>query len=151
LWEDTTPAPGVVFDIAVKGLRIAAAVVSGSGFIVRAYNVNSGSMEWQDRPTIAPGFRQTILAVELNDDALYAAGRSGPDFGNSEFMVRAYDARSGALLWDDRSHPSTNTAAVDLALGKFRLFVAGYTTDSSTDSDFLIRAYDIRFDTATGP
>jgi hypothetical protein len=77
---------------------------------------------------------------------VYAAGSSGEFFGNSEFLVRAYNAADGSLLWDDRSHASTETAAVDLALGKFRLFVAGYTFNSSTETDFLIRAYDTRSD-----
>ena len=73
------------------------------------------------------------------------AGLAGQDFGNSEFLVRAYDAHDGTLLWDDRSHPSSQTVAVDLQLGKFRLFVAGYAFDSATGLDFLIRGYDIRF------
>jgi len=52
------------------------------------------------------------------------------------------------LLWDDRSHSSPRTTAVDLALGKSRVFVAGYTTTSATNSDFLIRAYAARPNTA---
>jgi hypothetical protein len=70
----------------------------------------------------------------------------------SELMVRAYQAGTGELLWDDRSHPSTDRFVdrflFDLALGKSRLFVVGYTIDqdSSPDADFVIRAYDIRGD-----
>jgi hypothetical protein len=94
------------------------------------------------------GFFENIHAIVLNENTVYAAGSAGQFFGNSEFLVRAYDVADGSLLWDDRSHASTETAAVDLALGKFRLFVAGYTSDGSTDADFLIRAYDARTDVA---
>jgi hypothetical protein len=103
-------------------------------------------VEWEDRPAIIPGFFENVRAIVLNEDTVYVAGSAGEFSGDSEFLVRAYDAVDGSLLWDDRSHASTETAAVDLALGKFRLFVAGYTFDSSTNTDFLIRAYDARSD-----
>jgi hypothetical protein len=41
-----------------------------------------------------------MLAVELNNDAVFAARNSGEDF---EFEFWSADARSGTLLWDDRS------------------------------------------------
>jgi outer membrane protein assembly factor BamB len=146
LWDDMCPTAGGIVDIAVAGSRIAAAISSGTGFAVRAYALSTGGLEWEQRPTISPGFFENVRAIVLNEDTVYAAGSSGEFFGNSEFLVRAYNAADGSLLWDDRSHASTETAAVNLALGKFRLFVAGYTSDSSTDADFLIRAYDARAD-----
>jgi len=148
LWDDMVPTAGGILDIAVAGSRIAAAISSGTGFAVRAYSLSTGALEWEDRPTISPGSFENVPSIVLNEDTVYAAGSAGEFFGNSEFMVRAYDAVNGSLLWDDRSHASSETAAVDLALGKFRLFVAGYTSDSSTDADFLIRAYDARVDAA---
>lgn len=146
LWDDMVPTSGGILDIAVAGSRIAAAIGSGTGFAVRAYSLRTGSLEWEDRPSISPGFFEDVRAVVLNEHTVYVAGSSGEFFGNSEFLVRAYNAVDGSLLWDDRSHASTETAAVDLALGKFRLFVAGSTFDSSTGADFLIRAYDARSD-----
>ena len=150
LWDDMVPTSGSILDIAVASSRIAAAISSGTGFAVRAYSLRTGGLEWEDRPTISPGFFENVSSIALNEDTVYAAGSAGEFFGNSEFLVRAYDAVDGSLLWDDRSHASTRTAAVDLALGKFRLFVAGYTSDSSTDADFLIRAYDARVDAGDG-
>src|SRR5262245_24260661 len=148
LWDDMVPTSGGIVDVAVAGSRIAAAISSGTGFAVRAYSLRTGALEWEDRPTISPGSVENVRAIVLNEDTVYVAGRAGEFFGNSKFLVRAYDAVDGSLLWDDRSHASTETAAVDLALGKFRLFVAGYTSDSPTDADFLIRAYDARVDVA---
>ena len=148
LWEDMAPTTGFVADIAVSGSRIAVAINAGPQFAIRAYDLSSGILQWEDRSALRSGFHDQVLAVELNDDAVFAAGNSGEDFGNSEFLVRAYDARNGTLLWDDRSHSSPRTTAVDLALGKWRVFVAGYTTTSATNSDFLIRAYAARPNTA---
>jgi hypothetical protein len=145
VWADTVPTSGSILDIAVAGSRIAAAITSGTGFAVRAYHLTTGDV-WEDRPAIIPGFFENVRAIVLNEDTVYVAGSAGEFSGNSEFLVRAYNAVDGSLLWDDRSHASTETAAVELALGKFRLFVAGYTFDSSTGTDFLIRAYDARSD-----
>jgi putative pyrroloquinoline-quinone binding quinoprotein len=143
LWEDPTPIVGAFVDIAVDGPRLVGAVVSGVGFAVRTYNVVTGDLEWQDRPTVPLGFHATVLAVGVNSNGVYAAGSSGRIFSDSEFMVRAYDARNGTLLWDDRSHLSPDSRATDLVLDNSRLFVAGYTVEASTESDFLLRAYDV--------
>jgi hypothetical protein len=108
---------------------------------VRAYDVRNGTMEWQDQTLVAPGFGDLATAVALNDRAVYVVGSSGQDFGYSEMVVRSYSAEDGTLLWDDRSHRSITgfpTTAVDVALGRNRLFVAGYSLD-----DFVIRAYGI--------
>ena len=87
----------------------------------------------------------TGITVGVNSTAVYVGGNSGQDFVYSEMLVQGYDAATGTLLWDDRSHRSDgSTTAVDMALGKNRLFVAGYTLGVGTD--FVIRAYDIRND-----
>jgi putative pyrroloquinoline-quinone binding quinoprotein len=144
-WQDTVPMTnGIVADVAVSGFRIATAINSGEEFAVRSYDLTTGILQWEERSGIRPGFHEHASAVGVNDNALFVAGDSGQDFGNSDFMVRAFDASSGATLWEDHSHSSAQTSAVDLALGKVRLFVAGYTTNTSTSADFLIRAYDIR-------
>jgi hypothetical protein len=122
------------------------ALRSGFSYAIRVHDAATGQLQWQDRPTVAPGFNELFLAVDLNDTAVDAAGAAWQDVGNSELLIRAFDVRDGTPIWDDRSHPSAQTAAVDLQLGKSRLFVAGYTFDSVTSSDFVIRGYDIRFD-----
>ncbi len=144
IWQDTVPANGIVADIAVGGSRVAAGINSGSQLIIRTHDLVTGVVEWEDRSATQPGFFNHVSAVAINNDAVFAAGSSGQDFGNSEFLVRAYATQSGLTLWEDRSHPSPQTVAVDLALGRFRLFVAGYTTSNSISTDFLIRAYDVR-------
>jgi glucose dehydrogenase len=144
VWQDMAPTAGADADIAVSGFRIAAAINSGSQFAVRVLDMRNGILQWQERSAAGAGFHEHALAVGINSDAVFIAGNSGQDFGNSQFLVQAYDAATGNLLWDDRSHASPQTTAVDLAVGKFRLFVAGSTTNSATGTDFLIRVYDLR-------
>jgi outer membrane protein assembly factor BamB len=143
LWEDNALVPGFFSDMAVKGRRLVVAGSSGRGLLVRAYDVRNGTMEWEDQPPVLPGFGEFAAAVDLNSEAVYIAGSSGKNFEYSEAMVRAYDAGGGSLLWDARSHRSLMSAAVDVALGRNRLFVAGYTT-TGTSTNFLIQAYDVR-------
>jgi len=148
IWQDTVPTNGIVADIAVGGSRVAAGINSGSQMVIRTYDLSTGVVEWASQSAAQPGFFKRVLAVAINNDAVFAAGTSGENFGNSDFLVQTYDTRSGLTLWEDHSHPSVQTAAVDLALGRFRVFVAGYATDGSTNRDFLVRAYDIRPSTA---
>jgi len=149
IWQDTVPTSGFVADVAVSGSRIAAGINSDSQSAVRVYDLSTGIVQWEDRAAIQPGSFNRVSAVAINNDAVFAAGSSGRVFGNSDFTVRAYDAGSGIVLWDDHSHSSPQSTAVDLALGKFRLFVAGYTSSSATSTDFLIRTYDLRPRTTT--
>jgi hypothetical protein len=146
LWEDKAPVPGLFRDLDVAGQQVIAAGSSGTGLLVRALDVRTGTLAWQDRPVELPGFGALGFAIAANRDAVYVVGSAGRDFQYSEVMVRAYDTTGGALLWDDRSHRNLTSAAVDVALGLNRLFVAGYTT--GVRSDFLIRAYRIGHDGA---
>jgi hypothetical protein len=88
-----------------------------------------------------------FYTIGQTSDAVFVAGQVGADTpgGPTSFWVQAYDAGSGALLWDDRSHPGTTAAAMDLAVGKLRVFVAGYS-QSAGNADWVIRTYDNRID-----
>ena len=119
--------PGLFRDVQVKGQQVVAAGSAGRGLLVRAFDVRTGIMAWQDQPAVLTGFSALASAVALNDDAVYIVGSAAQDFAYSEVMVQAYDATGGTLLWDDRSHRNSSSAAVNVALGKNRLFVAGYT------------------------
>ena len=144
LWEDESTDSGIFRDISVKGDLVVAAGSSQSALLVRVYDARDGAMEWQDQTSVAPGFLDFATAVALNDRAVYVVGSSGQDFVLPEMLVRSYAAKDGTLLWDDRSHRSVGapfgTTAVDVALGKNRLFVAGSALD------FVVRAYDIQAD-----
>jgi len=145
LWEDAALDRGIFLDLAVDSNRVAVAGASNSALLVRAYDVGSGVMEWEAQTAVAPGFREFGATIVMNERAVYVGGTSGRDFVYSEMLVRSYDSATGTLLWDDRSHRSGSSAtAVDMALGKNRLFVAGQA--SGVGIDFVMRAYDVRTD-----
>jgi hypothetical protein len=150
LWEDDATGPSGGFGaIAVHGQRVVAAGSVGPNLLLRAYDASTGTVEWQDQPApVSPGHNDRASAVALNARAVYVVGSSFQPLGSSEMLVRAY-GMDGTLLWDDRSHRSVGvpgTSAVDVALGKNRLFVTGYA--QGVRADFVVRAYDVRADGA---
>jgi hypothetical protein len=103
LWEDSgTEAGGSVRDIAIEGDRLVAVGGASSGLRVQSYNVVSGLLEWAARTSVLRGFLEFGTSVATNGRAVYVAGASVQDFEYAEIMVRAYDAATGMLLWDDR-------------------------------------------------
>jgi outer membrane protein assembly factor BamB len=152
LWEDQGGAASAQFlDLAVTGDQVVATGMQQSALILNAYDAATGARRWEALTSPPVGVNDRGVAVASNGRAVYVCGGSSnaQNFEDSEFLVQAYDAATGTLLWDDRSHGSSYSRAVDLALGKNRLFVAGYAT--STTMDFVMRAYDIRGDAPSDP
>jgi outer membrane protein assembly factor BamB len=156
LWEDNSTDPGIFLDISVKGDRVVAAGSSQSTVLVRAYDVEDGRLEWQDQTSCGKSDRAT--GVALNDRAVYVVGSCSQDFVYSEMLVRSYGANDGTMLWEDRSHRTGGflsvSGAVDVALGRNRLFVAGSETEETSlgggpVQEFVVRAYDIQADGLT--
>jgi outer membrane protein assembly factor BamB len=152
LWEDDATGPSGGFgDLAVLGQRVVAAGSVGPNLLLRAYDASTGTVAWQDQPPVSPGYNDRATAVALNGRAVYVVGSTHQPFGPSEMLVRAYGV-DGTPLWDDRSHRSVGvpgTSAVDVALGKNRLFVTGFV--QGVREDFVIRAYDVRADGTASP
>ena len=145
LWEDEgTDSSGNFRDLAVQGQRIAAVGFSQSTVLLRAYDVESGILEWDARQAAPDHVKGSGMTVALNDRAVYIGGQVG-SFFVSNLFVRGFDAEHGTLLWEDFSTNTTGSAnAVDMVLGKNRLFVAAQVVNAT--QDFSIRAYDIRLD-----
>ena len=169
LWQDA--APGVFGDavnVVADGRR---AFVSGTvlssidpvvnqDWLVRAYDATTGRLLWEDSRDTAGGRtdRDTFdvawnLAVA--GGRLFAAGQGGHDCfwvagpGNCDFLVRAYDVRTGAVVWDDH-HDRTgmDDVAHVIATDGNRVFAGGNGGNDCafsglpTNCDFLIRSYD---------
>jgi hypothetical protein len=149
-WEDTSGS-GVFFDVKTRARRlVAVGQTDFSSAIVRVYDRATGAVRWKDITNPAPGFNEFYGSVGVSNKAIYVAGRiaAGP-FGNRDFLVRAYDLRTGALLLDDPSHSSAESAAAAIAVYRNRVFAVGYTSETS-NTDFLSRAYNVKHLEAPG-
>jgi hypothetical protein len=118
----------------------------GNGSLVRVYDAHTGVIDWEDSTSPPPGFSELFSAVDVSNKAVYVAGGTGADFLHSEFLVRAYDLASGALILEDRSHSSSDSLAAAIVAGKHRVVAVGWDSNVSNpfDLNFLVRDYDVK-------
>ena len=143
VWEDTSTF-GSFVDVAIRDQRLVAVGRSLQKALIRAYHPFNGRVAWEDITQPPVEVSESLSAVALSDEVAYVTGVSGEDFGESEFVVRAYDLFRGRLLFDDRSHPSggfLGSAGRGIAIGTTHVYAVGWVSDSGS-TDFLIRAYD---------
>jgi hypothetical protein len=150
LWEDQTDKAGLndaAFALAVGGGLVFAAgfgtnAAGNQDFLVRAYRAKDGALVWEDQVDQA-GFNDTAFALAVAEGLVFAAGSGQRAAGNEDFLVRAYDATSGALRWENQVDPAGGFDGVNaLAVEGGRLFAAGFVTSAAGNFDALIRAYD---------
>ena len=72
-------------------------------YVVRAYGADN-EFVWEDR---VPG--AAAIAITVAGPVVFAGGHVSDPFNGRQAMLRAYDARTGDLLWEDRSGSSQIT------------------------------------------
>lgn len=114
-------------------------VVAGTGnahrappgpLVVRGYDANTGDVAWEDRCFADFSHAAFASGVATDADRVFVAGVC-----NRSAFLRAYDAGTGAVLWDGSE---TTAGMVLLAADGGRLFGVGFTNLNT----LLIRAYD---------
>jgi outer membrane protein assembly factor BamB len=148
LWKDTVDysskaevvnaivaARGMVF---LVGTTIDFDNFDASAFI-RAYDAGTGARLWDDLVGLPPHTIDYLTATEVEGQVYLVAGRTGSLLPGSPFVVRAYNARTGALVWQD-SLPDSDGATV-VAADHHRVFAGGTRFEQR---GFLVRAYDRR-------
>ena len=150
--------PEVAIDLAVLGGR--AFVVGGGGpgcgltvsgtdncdFIVRAYDLGSGRLLWEDQLDRSPF--DAVASVAAANGKVFALGIGGNNCDNSgltncDLLIRAYKPNSGKVLWEAQVdslglHDDPSGVAADGG----RVFAAGFVVDPADFlSDLLIQAY----------
>jgi outer membrane protein assembly factor BamB len=139
LWQDEAPVEGFFRSVEVSDHRVVAA-----GAVVRAYNLRTGRVNWEDQLEVPAGDTEFATAVVLDARTAYVCGATGMDLGTQYFWVRAYNRADGRILWDDRSHPGFSSWCANLALGHNQLFAVGSASDPPRG--FVVRVYDTRVD-----
>ena len=155
-WEDQVDKSGD-FDnsvaITADGERVFAAGVTvdptgNADFLVRAYDATTGIFLWEDQVDKAGGPDEAD-AIVVHGGRVFAAGLSasvaGSNLGSADFLVRAYDAKAGTLLWEDQvDKAGGHDQALSVAAIGQGVFVAGISENAAGNWDVLLRAYDAK-------
>lgn len=157
IWQNTgQPEPiGAGLAIAVSNDVVVASgnvctASSSCDWFVRAMDPDTGATRWEDR--LNPGGFDRSQGVIIDGGRVIASGWFQVPIdpvtrtGGFDFVVRAYDAASGTLLWQQRVDRGTTDFAESLAAADGRVFAVGRVRGASSGSDFTIFA----FDAATG-
>ncbi|MBI3849909.1 MAG: PQQ-binding-like beta-propeller repeat protein [Verrucomicrobia bacterium] len=151
LWTNQLDVAGgrdEALSVAVAGKVVAAAgrVRNGSlndDWLVRAYDAGIGSLLWQDLYDATNGNDRANAIVALGKSVV-AVGRVRNSAGNDDWFVRAYDATTGALRWQDQLDlVGDNDEAVAVTIQGTKVFAVGHVTNGAGDSDWYVRAYNL--------
>ncbi|MEE9269443.1 MAG: PQQ-binding-like beta-propeller repeat protein [Candidatus Krumholzibacteria bacterium] len=160
LWNDQFDLAGgddQGFAIAAEGSAVA---ITGFGqsvngdfdFLVRTYDAITGTLLWQDQFDQASG-DDAGISLAMGSGLVLASGVAGADStcdffantGDCDFAVRAYDATTGTLLWEERLDLAGDfDISFDIATRGGRAFAVGMGTNAAGNGDLLVRAYDAR-------
>lgn len=122
--------------------RLAATALVGGLLVATPALASAASRtRWQDVTgrTDLPNAAQATAAA---DGRAFAAGYLSNAAGNRDFAVRANDARTGALLWQDTlDFAAGHDEALAIAADGQTVIAAGYVTNAAHNRDFFVRAY----------
>jgi len=132
--------------VASKGSRV---FVAGLGhteegadeWVVRAYNKNTGELLWSDEFDHGGGASKA-RALAVKGKRLFVAGVGRNAEKDLKWIVRAYDTKTGSLLWDDQFDDEGRFAAPRAITVKGnRVFVVGTRSTEGTAHTWVVRAY----------
>ncbi len=149
LWQHEVADVQGVFDSAVVHGRTVIAVGGNSAWLVQAYDAETGSVQWADR--FGVGTSNRAIGVAEHGKRIFVVGRARPPGGTQNWFVRAYDATSGGVLWEDHSPAGISGQAQSVGVQGNRVIVAGNVITRTTTPPFLNTDWRIRtYDAATG-
>lgn len=115
----------------------------GADLLIQAFDVASGSLLWRDQVDKG-GYADIGHAVALDGSGLVFVGGGGTSrpARDYDFLVRAYSASTGRLLWEDQVDKGGRDEVYALATDWWRVFAVGLGTSTSGNADLLVRAYE---------
>lgn len=114
---------------------------SNANIHVRAYNIGKGNLRWESiwAPT---GSDDAAVGLVAASRVVVVAGRTGLNSaGNNAFVVQAFSAAGGALLWGDKCGAFGPSGATAITSAAYRVFVAGSCAPAADGNTGLLRAY----------
>jgi PQQ-like domain len=155
VWIDETPSvPGLnasIFAVAERDRVFVAGYVPSSvccsSMFVRAYNASTGQVLWTDvfkkgRDDLPQNLAASPAAVIVVG---YGANTVTPPISALDFLVRAYQPITGAVLWEDRVDNGflVDDAAWAVTMNASQAFVVGTSSAPAGTTNLLVRAYDV--------
>jgi hypothetical protein len=148
VWQDRFGVDGKdegAFAVAVTGNVL---FVSGGAsnpliagdWLVRAYDAGTGEVLWGDQLGAPDGFFVS-LSIAARDGRVFAAG-IGKTLAASDWIVRAYDAVSGDLLWEDRFDTGLGEGAVSIIANESGVFATGGIASPAEGNAMVVKSYD---------
>ena len=146
--EDESHSLGVSPDglkVFVTGLSTG--VGTGYDYATNAYDAATGKPLWSRRYD-GPGSLDDVadaLGVSPDGSKVFVTGYSAGPTGLPDYATQAYDAGTGAVLWESRFDGPAHDydAALSLAVGPdgSNVFVTGYSYSTATADDWATVAY----------
>ena len=134
LWQDS-------FVGATRVAMDAQQVIAVGANAIRAYDSRNGAMDWQG--PLASG--TVVRAVVLRGNQFLITGFTMGPTGEAQMLVRAYNARTGEIEWEDQSVPVGRSLATisqkAISVHGNRAYVVS-TLDPRGPVVCLVRAYD---------
>jgi len=104
----------------------------------------AGDLLWQDQVDFAGG-ADVALAVAADAGRVVAVGSAQNRAGNTDFVVRAYDGKTGALLWKDQVNAgAANDAATAVVIEGDTVVVGGTSQPTTGGPHLILRAYAVK-------
>jgi PQQ-like domain len=137
-------------DVIVVGQSIAIAGVSrlpgtNLNFFVRSFDAATGERRWQDEASAVPGLITSVFLTNTAETVFFA-GYSPSIACCSDIFVRAYNAKTGRVLWTDVYDKGRDDLPQAIAVGSAAVVVVGYGGNTRTPPisglDGLVRAYE---------
>jgi len=159
--------PDVAFQVATEGEHVVVAgygshvpvpprrsVLNERDWVVNTYDARAGTLLWSDVLDVAHFPDEAVGGVAIHGGQAFAYGlvtRAPFVSAARDLLVRAYDLKSGQLLWQDQVDKGGfeipwGTWFRGLAVDDGRLTILGSTLfslpDHSLTSDWIVRTYD---------
>jgi hypothetical protein len=110
---------------------------------IRAYEAGSGFLLWEDHLDRAGG-HDTDFGIAAGEGLVVAVGRTMDASGNYDWTVRAYEPRTGILLWEDHFDRAGGLEeAVAVSIAGNHVIVAGQSANAAGNQDWTVIAYDL--------
>ena len=149
LWQDTavgTSSGSTAADVVTTGALVVAGgkiqIRDHTEALLRAYDATSGTLRWESQPHVVDATEAVSALAEADGRVFATVTAYRFPIASEPWVVRAFDAATGTLLWEEDRAEGRTSRATGLAAGGGRLVVAGRLSAGEEGASPVVRAYD---------